>query len=277
MRQVPNVSSLPSLGKGMNVLDFTEKKIIKEKIVILTCYDYSTAKIFNDSSLDAILIGDSLAMTMHGFKDTVMATLFMMELHTAAVCRGAPNKFIISDLPFLSYRQSLNRSVIAAQKLIQAGAQAIKLEGAAGNLSLISYLVESGIPVMGHIGLTPQFINILGGFKVQGKTSAQAEQLKQDALALEQAGCFAIVLECVPSQLAKEITASLKIATIGIGAGVDTDGQILVMQDLLGLNLDFKPKFVNHFLNMGQLIREAVDQYSHSVKHKEFPGYEHSY
>lgn len=261
----------------MNVLKFAEKKLTKEKIVILTCYDYSTAKILNESSLDALLIGDSLAMTMHGFKDTIMATLLMMELHTAAVCRGAPAKFIITDLPFLSYRQSLSRSVIAAQKLMQAGAQAIKLEGAAGNLSLIAHLVESGIPVMGHIGLTPQFIHTLGGYKVQGKTVAQAERLKQDALALEQAGCFAIVLECVPSQLAKEITASLKIATIGIGAGVDTDGQVLVMQDLLGLNLDFKPKFVNQFLDGNQLIRKAVDHYSYTVKHKEFPSYEHCY
>jgi len=261
----------------MNVLKFSEKKITKQKIVILTCYDYSTAKILNESSLDALLIGDSLAMTMHGFKDTVMATLLMMELHTAAVSRGAPSKFIISDLPFLSYRQSVSRSVIAAKKLMQAGAQAIKLEGAAGNLSLIAYLVESGIPVMGHIGLTPQFIHSLGGYKVQGKTPAQAERLKQDALALEQAGCFAIVLECVPSLLAKEITASLKIATIGIGAGVDTDGQVLVIQDLLGLNLDFKPKFVNHFLDGSQLFLKAVNQYSHSVKYKEFPRYEHSY
>jgi 3-methyl-2-oxobutanoate hydroxymethyltransferase len=261
----------------MNVLKFAEKKIIKEKIVILTCYDYTTAKILNESPLDALLIGDSLAMTMHGFKATVMATLVMMELHTAAVYRGAPAKFIITDLPFLSYRQSLSRSVMAAQKLIQAGAQAIKLEGVAGNLSLIAHLVESGIPVMGHIGLTPQFIHTLGGYKVQGKTYVQAERLKQDALALEQVGCFAIVLECVPSQLAKEITTSVKIPTIGIGAGVDTDGQVLVLQDVLGLNLDFKPKFVNQFLNGKQLIRKAVDHYSHSVKHKEFPSDEHSY
>lgn len=261
----------------MNVLKFAEKKITKEKIVILTCYDYSTARILNESPLDALLIGDSLAMTMHGFKDTVMATLLMMELHTAAVCRGAPAKFIIADLPFLSYRQSLSRSVIAAQKLMQAGAQAIKLENAAGNLSLIAHLVESGIPVMGHIGLTPQFIHTLGGYKVQGKTTAQAERLQQDALALEQAGCFALVLECVPSQLARKITASLKIPTIGIGAGVDTDGQVLVMQDLLGLNLDFKPKFVKQFLDGNQLILKAVEHYSHSVKHKEFPTDEHSY
>ena len=190
------------------------KKTTKEKIVILTCYDYSIAKILNNSLLDALLIGDSLAMTMHGFKDTVMATMTMMELHTAAVCRGAPSKFVISDLPFLSYRQSLSRSIMAAQKLIQAGAQAVKLEGVAGNLPLISHLAESGIPVMGHIGLTPQFIHSLGGYRVQGKTSAQAERLKQDALALEHAGCFSIVLECVPSQLAKEITNSLNFSRV---------------------------------------------------------------
>lgn len=261
----------------MNVLEFAKKKITKEKIAIITCYDYSTAKILNNSLLDALLIGDSLAMTMHGFKDTVMATMTMMELHTAAVYRGAPSKFIISDLPFLSYRQSLSRSIVATQKLIQAGAQAVKLEGATGNIPLITHLVKSGIPVMGHIGLTPQFIHSLGGYKVQGKTPAQAEQLKQDALALEQAGCFAIVLECVPSQLAKEITTLLKIATIGIGAGAETDGQVLVLQDLLGLNQDFKPKFVSQFLNGNQLIREAVERYSHSVKHKEFPSDEHSY
>ncbi|OIZ99779.1 3-methyl-2-oxobutanoate hydroxymethyltransferase [Rickettsiella grylli] len=261
----------------MNVLEFVKKKIIQEKIVILTCYDYSSAKILNSSSLDALLVGDSLAMTMHGFKNTVMATVPMMELHTAAVARGAPSKFIISDLPFLSYRLSMNRNIITAQKLIRAGASAVKLEGSAGNLSLITHLVESGIPVMGHIGLTPQFIHCLGGYKVQGKTFAQSERLKQEAIALEQAGCFALVLECVPSQLAKEITASLKIATIGIGAGVDTDGQVLVLQDLLGLNLDFKPKFVHPFLDGKQLFLDAVNQYSDSVKYKEFPKHEHSY
>lgn len=261
----------------MNVVEFAKKKITQEKIVILTCYDYSTAKILNDSLIDALLVGDSLAMTMHGFKDTVMATLSMMELHTAAVNRGAPAKFIISDLPFLSYRQSLSRSVMAAQKLLQAGAQAVKLEGAAGNLSLISHLVESGIPVMGHLGLTPQFIHRFGGYKVQGKTAAQAEQLTQDALALEQAGCFALVLECVPASLAKQITSVLNIPSIGIGAGVDTDGQVLVLQDVLGLNLDFKPKFVQQFLNGQQLIRTAVNEYSQSVKQKEFPRHAHSY
>lgn len=256
---------------------FTQKKQAQEKIAVLTCYDYTTAKILNDSTLDALLVGDSLAMTMHGFKDTVMATLTMMELHTAAVSRGAKDKFIISDLPFLSYRKSLSQSVSAAETLMRAGAHALKLEGAAGNLTLISHLVESGIPVMGHLGLTPQFVHVLGGYKVQGKTVAAAERLKQDALALQEAGCFALVLECIPAPLAKEIVQLLNIATIGIGAGSDTDGQVLVLQDLLGLNLDFKAKFVKHFLSGSQLLSESVNQYVQSVKQREFPSYEHCY
>lgn len=256
---------------------FAQKKHAREKIVMLTCYDYTTAKILNNSVIDALLVGDSLAMTMHGFKDTVMATLTMMQLHTAAVSRGADAKFIISDLPFLSYRKSRSKSVFAAEKLIQAGAQAVKLEGAAGNLALISHLVESGIPVMGHLGLTPQFIHTLGGYKVQGKTVKAAERLKQEALNLQEAGCFAMVLECIPAQLAKEITETLQIATIGIGAGVNTDGQILVLQDALGLNIDFNPRFVRQFLNASQLLGESVNQYAQSVKQNEFPSHEHSY
>jgi 3-methyl-2-oxobutanoate hydroxymethyltransferase len=262
----------------MNSQIFHKKKLAQEKIVMLTCYDYTTARILKASPIDALLVGDSLAMTMHGFKDTVMATLTMMELHTAAVSRGAADAvFIISDLPFLSYRKSLSKSVSAAEKLIQAGAHAVKLEGAAGNLALISHLVESGIPVMGHLGLTPQLVYTLGGYKVQGKTSVAAQQLKQDALALQEAGCFALVLECIPAKLAKEITQNLKIATIGIGAGADTDGQILVMHDLLGLNLDFKPKFVKQFLTGGQLLSQSVDDYAKSVKQREFPTHEECY
>jgi 3-methyl-2-oxobutanoate hydroxymethyltransferase len=261
----------------MNSQLFTQKKQKQEKIAVLTCYDYTTAKILNHSAIDALLVGDSLAMTMHGFKDTVMATLTMMELHTAAVSRGAKDKFIISDLPFLSYRKSRCQSVSAAESLIRAGAHALKLEGAAGNLTLISHLVESGVPVMGHLGLTPQFVHVLGGYKVQGKTAAAAERLKQDALALQAAGCFALVLECIPALLAKEITQMLNIATIGIGAGLDTDGQVLVLQDLLGLNVDFKAKFVRRFLSGSQLLSESVDQYVQSVKQREFPAYEHCY
>lgn len=261
----------------MSYQSFAIKKNRQEKIVMLTCYDYSAAKILNQTRIDALLVGDSVAMTMHGFNDTLMATLTMMELHTAAVRRGAPEKYIVSDLPFLSYRQSKKQSMLAVQRLIRAGAQAIKLEGADGNLSLIRHLVESGIPVMGHLGLTPQLVLGLGGYKVQGKTLTAAEKLKHDAQALQAAGCFALVLECVPATLAAEITQSLEIATIGIGAGQATDGQILVWHDLLGLNLDFKPKFVKQFLSGVQLITESIEQYIQSTQQQEFPTDEHSY
>jgi len=261
----------------MNSQLFYTRKRAQEKIVMLTCYDYSTAKILKESSIDALLVGDSVAMTLYGFENTTMATRTMMVSHTAAVKRGADNKFIISDLPFLSYRKSRSQSVAAAGKLIQAGAQAIKLEGAAGNLALIAHLVESGIPVMGHLGLTPQLVHTLGGYKIQGKTVAAAQQLKQDALALQEAGCFALVLECIPAPLAKDITKSLEIATIGIGAGADTDGQILVMHDLFGLNLDFTPKFVKQFLTGSQLLRQSADDYALSVRQSIFPAHEQCY
>jgi 3-methyl-2-oxobutanoate hydroxymethyltransferase len=239
----------------MNVLDFYKKKVSKIKISMITCYDYTSALILSDTTIDCLLVGDSVAMTMHGYKDTLSATLEMMHFHTSAVSRGAGNKFIVSDLPFMTYRKSLSKNVSAAQHLIQAGAHAVKLEGVVGNEKLIRHLTESGIPVMGHLGLTPQFINVLGGYKVQGKTHESAEHLKADALLLQQSGCFAVVLECVPINVAKEISELLAIPTIGIGAGPYTDGQVLVFQDLLGLNPSFKPKFVKAFINGQQSFR----------------------
>lgn len=261
----------------MNILDFYKKKQAGEKISMITCYDYSSARILAQTSVDCLLVGDSLAMTMHGHKDTLAATLDMMCLHTSAVRRGAGDKFIISDLPFLSYRKSLNSNVTAAQKLIQAGAQAVKLESAAGNTSLIRHLTESGIPVMGHLGLTLQLMHSLGGIKVQGKSEAGAARIREDALLLQEAGCFALVLECIPGTLAKEITQSLSIPVIGIGAGADTDGQVLVYQDLLGLNLDFKPRFVKAFLDGHEQVRQGVEAFVSEVKSGGFPDDEHSY
>jgi 3-methyl-2-oxobutanoate hydroxymethyltransferase len=261
----------------MNVLDFYKKKAAKSKISMITCYDYTSAMILADTHVDCLLVGDSVAMTMHGFKDTISATLDMMSLHTAAVSRGAGNKFIVSDLPFMSYRKSLSKNVLSAQQLIQAGAHAVKLEGAVGNDKLIRHLTESGIPVMGHLGLTPQFINILGGFKVQGKTEEGAERLKADALLLQQSGCFALVLECVPNHVAKEISELLTIPTIGIGAGPDTDGQVLVFQDLLGLNPNFQPKFVKTFLNGHQYFKNAIETFVDEINIGEFPLHEHTY
>lgn len=262
---------------NMNVLDFYKKKQRQEKISMLTCYDYTSARIIADTEVDCLLVGDSVAMTMHGFPNTLAATVEIMALHIAAVARGAPKKFIVGDLPFLSYRQNLSENIAAVTKLMQAGAHAVKLEGAAGNLDLIKHLVESGVPVMGHLGLTPQSIHVLGGYKVQGQSTEAQQQLLKDAQSLEEAGCFALVLECVPHGLAKTITEALTIPTIGIGAGNATDGQVLVWQDLLGLNTDFKPKFVKHFVKGADMIKAGIDSFVIEVKQGEFPNHEHSY
>lgn len=261
----------------MNIFDFISMKQRQEKITMVTCYDYTSARILSETSVDCLLVGDSVAMTMHGHKDTLSATIEMISFHTSAVHRGAGGKFIIADMPFLSYRKSLSENVSAAQILMQAGANAIKLENAAGNLDLIRHLTESGIPVMGHLGLTMQLMHTLGGLKVQGKTEEAAERMKQDALHLQEAGCFALVLECIPQRLAKEISASLYIPTIGIGAGADTDGQVLVFQDLLGLNLDFKPKFVKTFIDGHLQVKNGMEEYVNAVKTGGFPSDEHCY
>lgn len=261
----------------MNVLDFSRKKERNEKISMTTCYDYTSARILADTKIDCLLVGDSVAMTMHGYKDTVSATLSMICFHTSAVARGAGGKFIISDMPFLSYRKSLSKNVLAVEAIMQAGAHAIKLENAAGNVELIRHLTESGIPVMGHLGLTGQSIHALGGFKVQGKTEEAALRMKEDALALQEAGCFAVVLECIPTKLSQEITQSLTIPTIGIGAGSVTDGQVLVFQDLLGLNTDFKPKFVKTFMNGYEQIKTSVQSYIEAIQSGDFPHDEHCY
>ena len=261
----------------MNIFDFYHKKQQGEKISVVTCYDYTSARILSQTTVDCLLVGDSAAMTMHGFKDTLSATLEMMCYHTAAVHRGAGHKFIVSDLPFMSYRKSLSKNVSAAQALMQAGACAVKLECVAGNEKLIHHLTQSGIPVMGHLGLTPQFIHSLGGYKTQGVTEASAKRLKEDALALQEAGCFSLVLECIPTKLAQEITSALTIPTIGIGAGPMTDGQVLVFQDLLGLNIDFQPKFVKTFLDGQKKIKDGIEAYINAVKSGEFPQHEHCY
>lgn len=261
----------------MNILDFYKKKNRHEKISMVTCYDYTNARILANTSIDCLLVGDSVAMTMHGFKDTLSATLDMMCFHTAAVSRGAGDKFIVSDMPFLTYRKSLSKNVSAAQKLMQAGCHAVKLECATGNVKLIQHLTESGIPVMGHLGLTPQFINVLGGYKVQGNTEESAKRLVEDAALLQAAGCFALVLECVPTQLAKTVTQSLAIPTIGIGAGPFTDGQVLVLQDLLGMNADFKPRFVKSFINGREQLASGIEAYIQAIHSGGFPQDEHCY
>jgi 3-methyl-2-oxobutanoate hydroxymethyltransferase len=227
--------------------------------------------------VDGILVGDSVAMTIHGFGDTLSATIEMMCMHTAAVARGAKNKFIVADLPFMSYRKSLDAAIDNVVRLMQSGAHAVKLEGVTGNLDLIRHLVESGVPVMGHVGLTPQFVHALGGYKLQGKSKESAEHIYDQALQLQEAGCFATVLECIPQSLAKKITETLLVPTIGVGAGGDTDGQVLVYQDMLGLNQQFKPRFVKHFHGGFAETRNAINQYVTEVNKREFPAYEHSY
>lgn len=260
----------------MNILDLIARKKESKKISMITCYDYTSAKIASKTNIDIIFIGDSLSMTIHGQDNTLTCTIDMMTLHTQAVAKGAPNKFILSDLPFLTMRKGLEPAMNAVEKLIQAGAHALKFEGFSDN-TLITHIVNSGIPIMGHIGLTPQFINQFGGFRVQGKNDAAAEKILQEALSLEKAGCFAVVLECIPSDLATRITASLSIPTIGIGAGPGTDGQVLVWQDLLGMNPDFTPKFVKTYFNAFDPILNALNAYDNDVKNGTFPELKHSY
>lgn len=261
----------------MTILDFINRKQTGKKISMVTCYDSTFARILNETEVDSLLVGDSLAMVMHGFNSTLNASVDMMALHTAAVVRGAPAKFVVADLPFLSYRKNLTDNMNAVEKLMQAGAQAVKLEGADGHTDLVHHLVQSGVPVMGHLGLTPQSIHMLGGFRVQGRKKSAQEKIKQQALELQNAGCFSLVLECVPSALAAEITRSLDIPVIGIGAGADVDGQVLVLQDLLGMSSGFSPKFLKKYLDGLELVREAVNEYHHEVMQKEFPTAQHSY
>lgn len=262
----------------MNVLDFKRKKEQREKISMLTCYDYPSARIIAQSSIDCVLIGDSVAMAVYGYDNTMMASMDMMELHTSAVARGLSKQFKITDLPFLCHRESYAKTLQHVKRLLQAGAQAIKIEGADLQVcQTIENLVTAGIPIIGHIGLTPQYIHQLGGFIVQGKQEEQAASIAQQAKNLESAGCFAIVLECVPKDLAKDITQSLTIPTIGIGAGPDTDGQVLVWHDVLGLQPSFKPRFVKHFISGEKFLLEGIDAYVKQVKDNHFPSSEYTY
>src|SRR6267154_6894687 len=261
----------------MNVLEFQKMKDERRKISMVTCYDYSSARVVAESSIDCILVGDSVAMTMHGFSNTLSATTPMMALHTAAVARGAPSKFIVADLPFLSYRKGLKEAMDSVHDLMSAGAHAVKLEGVHGHADIVRHIVESGVPVMGHLGLTPQSVNLLGGMKVQARTDAAVEILAGQARELEEAGCFSLVLECVPSEAARKVTDLLKIPTIGIGAGPNVDGQVLVYQDVLGLNPGFKPKFLRVYANTFGIIQAALNAYDRDVKEGSFPPDSESY
>jgi 3-methyl-2-oxobutanoate hydroxymethyltransferase len=259
------------------VRDFARFKAEGRKISMVTAYDAWSAGIIARSHVDAILVGDSVAMVMHGHATTITATVELMALHTAAVSRAAAGKFLIADLPFLSFRKGLPDAMSAVGALMTSGAHAVKLEGVDGHEDVIRHVVGSGVPVMGHVGMTPQSVNQFGGFKVQGRDCEAADRILRQARALEELGCFAIVLECVPEALAARVTSALAIPTIGIGAGVGTDGQILVLHDLLGLETGAAPRFVRRYLDGERLLAAALDAYDEDVKEIRFPGPAESY
>ncbi|MGH8197534.1 MAG: 3-methyl-2-oxobutanoate hydroxymethyltransferase [Steroidobacteraceae bacterium] len=260
-----------------SVLDFTAAKAEGRKISMVTCYDASLARVLEASAIDCLLVGDSAAMVMHGHPDTLAATVELMAMHTAAVRRGAPTRFLVADLPFLSYRKGVPAALDAVAAMMRAGAQAVKLEGVQGHEEVITAIVGSGVPVMGHLGLTPQSVNALAGFRVQGRNQDDAARILVDARRLEELGCFSLVLECVPASLAARITRALSIPTIGIGAGADCDGQVLVLQDLLGLSNGFRPKFLRTYFDGFGQVRDAVDRFDRDVKQGAFPAAAESY
>lgn len=261
----------------MNVLNFPERKQNHERVVMVTCYDYTMASLLADSDVDLLLVGDSAAMVMHGHETTLPISVEEMAMHVRSVRRGAPDKFIVADLPFLSCRKGLEAAMEAVEALMKAGASAVKIEGIRGQEALVRHIVDSGVPVMGHLGLTPQSVNQLGGFRVQGRSEDDRQRLIEEARACQEAGCFSLVLECVPESLAAEITAGLDIVTIGIGAGNETDGQVLVLQDLLGLSSNFRPKFVRQYLDGRGLVLEALDRFTNDVRRADFPAPEERY
>jgi 3-methyl-2-oxobutanoate hydroxymethyltransferase len=257
--------------------DFLRAKADGRKISMVTCYDYTFARLLARSSIDGILIGDSAAMVMHGYPNTLPASVELMRLHTEAVARGAADKFLVADMPFLSFRKGQAAALDAASVLMIAGARAVKLEGVDGHEDAIQRLVQSGIPVMGHLGLQPQSVCASGGYRVQGRSTDSAREIARRAATLEELGVFAIVLECIPAELAREITGSLRIPTIGIGAGAGCDGQILVLQDLLGLSLDAPPKFARAFIDGARCVTDTLARFDEAVKAGTFPSKEESY
>lgn len=260
------------------VSTFQRAKENHEKVTMLTAYDYSTAKLMDEAGIDSILIGDSLGNVILGYEDTLSVTMEDMIHHTAAVARGAKEALIVADMPFMSYQASVYDAVVNAGRLMKEGrANAVKLEGGASVCPQIKAITEAGIPVVGHLGLTPQSINAFGGYKVQGKSEEAAKKLVEDALAVQEAGAFAVVLECVPEKLAALITEKLSIVTIGIGAGSGCDGQVLVYQDMLGMFSDYVPKFVRQFAGVGEVMKQAFTDYKKEVGEGTFPAREHTY
>lgn len=249
-----------------------------EKISMLTAYDFTMARIIDSAGIDIILVGDSASNVMAGHETTLPITMDQMIYHTSTVVRGAQRALILADMPFMSYQVTPEEALVNAGRMMkEAGAHAVKLEGGAPVVATIRKIVDAGIPVMGHLGLTPQSIYKFGTYKVRATETEEADQLVADALALQDAGCFGIVLEKIPASLAKAVTDSLSIPTIGIGAGVECDGQVLVMHDVLGLTKDFKPRFIRRYLELHETIRTAVQAYVRDVKNKSFPSKDEQY
>lgn len=260
------------------VSTFQKAKEEGNKLTMLTAYDYSTAKLVDEAGIDSILVGDSLGNVILGYEDTISVTMEDMIHHGAAVARGAKEALVVIDMPFMSYQTSVYDAVVNAGRLMKEGrAGAVKLEGGASVCPQIKAITDAGIPVVAHLGLTPQSINAFGGFKVQGKSKEAAKQIIEDALAVQEAGAFSVVLEGIPAKLAAIITEKLTIPTIGIGAGADCDGQVLVYQDMLGMFNDFVPKFVKQFANVGDVMKAAFAQYIEEVGNGTFPAEEHTY
>ena len=256
----------------------TARKNSEKKITALTAYDFSFAKLLDNTEIDILLVGDSLGMVSQGHENTLSVTLEDVLYHTRSVKRGAHRALVVADMPFMSYQVSLEQAVTNAGRLIQEGhAAAVKLEGGERMADRVHAINQAGIPVMGHVGLTPQSVHQFGGYKIQGKTFLDSKQIKQDAKDLQKAGAFSLVLEGIPEELASEITQDLEIPTIGIGAGAKCDGQILVIHDLLGLNPDFSPKFVKHYAQLADVIQNAVSEFISEVHSKAFPAPKHSY
>jgi 3-methyl-2-oxobutanoate hydroxymethyltransferase len=264
--------------KKVTIADLVQKKERGGKITMMTAYDYPTARLVDEVGIDSILIGDSLAMVMLGYESTVPATMDEMIHHCRAVNRGAKTSFLIGDMPFMSYQANIDKAVENAGRFMkEAGCDAVKLEGGSEMASVVRAIVRAGIPVCGHIGLTPQTATMLSGFKIQGKDAGSAKALLRSAKDLESAGAFMIVMECIPDVLAGKITRELKIPTIGIGAGKDCDGQVLVYHDVVGLFERFRPKFVKQYINLSPMIREALLRYRTDVEEGTFPGPEHTF
>ena len=255
-----------------------EKKLLRQPIVSVTAYDYASARLVDEAGLDVVLVGDSLAMVMQGHENTLAVTMDEMLLYTRGVRRAVRRALLVADMPFGSYHGDEREAVANAVRFVkEAGAEAVKLEGGRERAEVVRRIVEAEIPVMGHVGLTPQSVHRMGGYKVQGKTMAAMDELRADALALEEAGCFAIVLEGVPRELAKVVTDELRIPTIGIGAGPDCDGQILVLHDMMTMTFSAPAKFVRRYADVAGVMREALEEYRRDVEARTFPADEESY